>query len=92
MGMSVIRVRSLVILFVIAALIGCQRTPKPVEPDPPPRMPASLPLFRPARADRENMSAIVRANNAFALASTTNSGRVPAICLSHLHAFRPGWL
>ncbi len=65
-GMS--HVRPLAIPLMVAALAGCQRTPKPVEPVPPPGLPATLPLFRPTGADRENMPAIVRANNAFALA------------------------
>src|SRR5689334_10955117 len=68
MDSGVSRVRSLAIPLMIAALAGCQRTPKPVEPVPPPGLPATLPLFRPTNGDRKNLPAIVRASNAFALA------------------------
>lgn len=68
MGIGVSRVRSLAIPLMIAAFAGCQRTPEPVRPVPPPGQPATLPLFRPTGGDREKMPAIVRANNAFAVA------------------------
>ena len=62
------RVRLLAIPVMIAAFAGCQRTPKPVSQVPPPRLPARPPLVWPTKSDRENLPAIIRANNAFALA------------------------
>ncbi|WP_435020096.1 serpin family protein [Tundrisphaera sp. TA3] len=59
--------RSLALLLTVAALAGCERSRKPVAIIPPPAAPASLPLFRPAIEAREDLPAIVRANNAFAV-------------------------
>jgi serine protease inhibitor len=56
------------LLVLMTALVGCQRQPKRTPPVPPPQFPKALPLFRPTTADRQSLPAIVRANNAFALA------------------------
>ncbi len=65
--------RRLAIVLTIVALTGCERAPTPGRPArrspaPPPGAPATLPLFRPIVAGREDLPAVVDANNAFALA------------------------
>jgi serpin B len=68
MGVAVRRVQSPLFPLIIAVLAGSHPTQKPIEPVPRPGLLATLPLFRPTSSDRENLPAIVRANNAFALA------------------------